>query len=82
MVCYAGLQCRPGCQNDPACCYGNLCGDANCGAPTNLDCSKVGCADGGSCIGTARVDECECDEELFVWGCAMNTGSNQCQLEQ
>jgi hypothetical protein len=81
-VCYAGLQCTPGCQNDPTCCYGNLCGDPSCGPPTSLDCSKVGCADGGSCLGTASFDECECDEVTHVWGCAMSSGSNQCQLDQ
>jgi hypothetical protein len=83
MLCYAGAQCAPGCDPaDPACCFGNLCGDPNCGPPTDLDCSVVGCSDGGMCVGTAKVEDCECDEETQKWLCATSTGQNQCQLQQ
>jgi hypothetical protein len=81
-VCHAGLQCLPGCHDDPSCCFGNLCGDASCGRPTNLDCAQVGCPDGGSCVGTGRVDDCECEDPALGWSCATVTGANQCQLEQ
>lgn len=79
--CYAGLQCEPGCNGALTCCHGNLCGDRGCGTPIAADCSKVGCADGGRCVGTATVSECEC-EESAGWSCSTTGGSNQCELEQ
>lgn len=72
--CFAGLQCEAGCEGDPLCCYGNHCGRPECGRPTNLDCSVVGCADGGACVGTASVQwgDCGCDDS--GWHCDMHDG--------
>jgi hypothetical protein len=70
--CFAGLQCEAGCEGDPLCCYGNHCGKPECGRPTNLDCSIVGCMDGGSCVGSVSVqwDQCGCDDS--GWHCDMH----------
>lgn len=79
MVCYAGAQCPPGC-DDPSCCYGNLCSDPSCGPPpSNLDCSRVGCADGSNCVGTGQFEGCACDPSTHEWTCMMHEGEqNQC----
>ena len=78
MVCWAGFQCPPGC-NDASCCFGNLCSDPSCGPPpSNLDCSRVGCADGSNCVGTGSVDGCACDPTTHDWSCMMQEGANEC----
>lgn len=81
MQCFAGAQCPPGC-SDPSCCFGNLCSDPSCGPPPNLDCSRVGCADGSNCIGTGTVDGCECQPATHTWECMMHDGQNECDHQQ
>jgi hypothetical protein len=77
MKCFAGQQCDPGCDGSPSCCHGNICGDAECGPPVDLDCSVVGCSDWGSCVGTAQVEKCDCEDEAFR--CELTGGANQCE---
>lgn len=79
MVCYPGLQCLPGCDGDLSCCFGNLCSDPSCGAPPNLDCSRVGCADGSSCVGAGVVDGCACEPSTHQWQCMLQDGENECE---
>lgn len=76
MLCFPGNECEPGCQ-DLTCCHGNLCGDSECGPPSDLDCSVVGCADGAPCMGSAQARNCRCDHRQ--WMCDMSDGQNQCQ---
>ena len=69
-TCFAGASCLPGCKEDPACCFGNQCGWAACGRPTNLDCTIVGCAPGTFCKAAGPPGECKCDPSGGKWICS------------
>lgn len=65
--CYAGRTCLPACQNDPGCCFGNICERPGCGGTQEVDCSIVGCPDGLMCAANF-VQECDCLGGR--WSCA------------
>lgn len=75
-TCFAGASCLPGCKEDPACCFGNLCGMPACGRPTNLDCTIIGCAPGTFCKAAEPPGECKCDTGFGKWICSTSTVSS------
>lgn len=78
-TCMAGQTCLPGCrQNDPSCCYGNLCVNRACPPPDRLDCSIVGCALEARCIASTPA-KCFCGAPDYVWQCDPAVSSNFCK---
>lgn len=66
-ICYAGAQCQDGCAT-PDCCFGNRCAAPGCAAAAGLNCSAVGCAEGGLCFSACPAVSCVCDGSS--WRCA------------
>jgi hypothetical protein len=69
MRCYAGAQCNEGCEGDPTCCTGNLCGLMGCDDTYYLPCAAVGCPSGLTCMTDCPLPSCSCDPELMFWTC-------------
>ncbi|HWA74643.1 MAG TPA: hypothetical protein VG937_20000 [Polyangiaceae bacterium] len=65
-VCYAGTPCPPGCEGNPACCHGCICGAPGCGPTDGLDCSVVGCPDGYWCDMPDGPATCACVDGLWL----------------
>ena len=66
-VCYAGNTCSPHCDNDPSCCFGNVCAAPGCGDTEMADCTTVGCPDGSTCFPATFTQKCDCTNGN--WNC-------------
>lgn len=74
-LCYPGRNCLPGCFEDASCCSGNLCAAPGCGSTAELDCSIVGCNQGGACDVVDPGHFCTCEDGR--WLCSL-AAENSC----
>lgn len=72
-ICYPGRNCLPDCVEDPTCCSSNLCAAPGCGSAAELDCSIVGCDQGGVCNVVDSGHFCAC--ESGRWLCSVASGN-------
>ncbi|HJL17136.1 MAG TPA: hypothetical protein RMH99_15830 [Sandaracinaceae bacterium LLY-WYZ-13_1] len=80
--CYAGAFCWDWCpENDPSCCFGNVCDAAGCEPPPPVGCDTRGCPLGQTCrrdMGCAS-SSCGCGDG--GWFCTDDCGGGVCVAE-
>ena len=78
MRCYPGAQCDEGCEGDPMCCSGNLCGLIGCDETYYLPCAAVGCPSGLMCMTGCPPPMCTCDPGSMLWTCEPECAESMC----